>query len=302
MPFLRRLTRAPVIFYCHFPDLLLTPAGARDKALYRTYRGPLDRLEVRGLQAADAVVANSAFTAGRVRELFPSLEARVPVISPGVDVSRFCVQASDSSGEIGIVSVSRFDPRKNLSLSIEAFAASRAAVPECAPRMVLHLAGRFDERLIECRDTLLMLRGRVKELGLTETVRFHLSQSDAFVRKLVGAARVVLYTPTDEHFGYGPLEAMASGRPVIAVNRGGPAETIIDGVTGLLCPPEAGAFARAIARCVRDPSFADRMGAAGRVHVSRHYSIERLATAFEALIQEVQQTGVSTARRARPQH
>lgn len=49
---------------------------------------------------------------------------------------------------------------------------------------------------------------------------------------LLRHARVVLYTPSGEHFGIVPLEAMNQGTAVIAVNDGGPIETIIPGPSG----------------------------------------------------------------------
>lgn len=49
---------------------------------------------------------------------------------------------------------------------------------------------------------------------------------------LLAACTAVVYTPTNEHFGIVPLEAMAHGRPVVACNSGGPRESIEHGATG----------------------------------------------------------------------
>ena len=53
------------------------------------------------------------------------------------------------------------------------------------------------------------------------------------------------------------------GKPAIAVNRGGPAESIIDGVTGLLADPDAAAFADCMERLASAPDFTERLGIAG---------------------------------------
>jgi alpha-1,3/alpha-1,6-mannosyltransferase len=100
--------------------------------------------------------------------------------------------------------------------------------------------------------------------------------------------RVVLYTPENEHFGYVPLEAMAAGRPVVAVKSGGPRETIRHGETGLLCGPTPDAFAAALYELIVNPALAQRMGRAGRMHVGRSFSLrafgERLNGIIESLV------------------
>ena len=74
------------------------------------------------------------------------------------------------------------------------------------------------------------------------------SFTDAERGALLAASCAVVYTPTDEHFGIVPLEAMAAGRPVLACNSGGPRESVLHGTTGLLAEPQPDAFARAMAQ------------------------------------------------------
>lgn len=65
IPLLRWLLRRPVLFYCHFPDLLLAAPTTR---LHRFYRAPLDWLEQATTGTADLVVVNSRFTQGGYQE------------------------------------------------------------------------------------------------------------------------------------------------------------------------------------------------------------------------------------------
>ena len=51
---------------------------------------------------------------------------------------------------------------------------------------------------------------------------------------LLNAAKLLMYTPSNEHFGIVPLEAMLAGVPVLAANSGGPLETVLDGENGWL--------------------------------------------------------------------
>lgn len=77
-------------------------------------------------------------------------------------------------------------------------------------------------------------------------VRFVRSFTTPQRTALLAACAAVIYTPPAEHFGIVPLEAMAASRPVIACNQAGPLETIVHGVTGLLCRPDPMAFADAM--------------------------------------------------------
>ncbi len=69
--------------------------------------------------------------------------------------------------------------------------------------------------------------------------RFVADPDDAAVRELYRSCRALLF-PGEEDFGLVPVEAMACGRPVVALGRGGAAETVQDGVTGCLFAPPAG--------------------------------------------------------------
>jgi hypothetical protein len=84
---LLRLSGAPVLFYCHFPDKLL--CVERSSALKRLYRAPIDALEEATTAAADMVVVNSAFTASIYADSFPSIEAAPDVLYPPINADNF---------------------------------------------------------------------------------------------------------------------------------------------------------------------------------------------------------------------
>jgi alpha-1,3/alpha-1,6-mannosyltransferase len=269
IPLLRRLVRAPIACYCHFPDLLLAP---RRRGLYALYRFPLDRLEAAGLAAADRVLVNSRFTASVVRATFPRLAAgALEVVHPGVEVDT--TTPPPPSGEPLVLSVNRFDPGKNLALAVDALGALRERLAPAAFAAVrLVLAGHFDARLAEARALAANLEARAAQLGLAGQVALVRSPSDVERRALLARAACVVYTPSAEHFGIVPLEAMAAARPVVAVNHGGPTETIVHERTGLLAEPTPAAFADALARVLGDAAAARRMGEAGWAHVRANFS------------------------------
>ena len=90
LPLLRRRTDAPLLFYGHYPDALLTPPRV---GWYRWYRVPLDRWEAAGLEQADRLLVNSAFTAAAFRQCFPRLRQTPEVLHPAVDLARFPLAA-----------------------------------------------------------------------------------------------------------------------------------------------------------------------------------------------------------------
>ena len=130
LPLLRLLLpRVPVLFYCHFPDLLL--AQDRDRWWKRAYRIPFDRVERSSMGFASAVVVNSAFTKGVVMETWPGLAraTELRVVHPCIDLLR----ADEGDKEGGakdipwkgkkiVLSINRFERKKDIALAIRAFA------------------------------------------------------------------------------------------------------------------------------------------------------------------------------------
>jgi glycosyltransferase involved in cell wall biosynthesis len=97
------------------------------------------------------------------------------------------------------------------------------------------------------------------------------------------AALDVLASPSIcfETFGMLNLEAMEHGVPVVATSFGGCPEVVLDGETGFVANPfDVPAFAERIARLLRDPNLARRMGEAGRRRLHEHFTIDRLTDEF----------------------
>ena len=284
VPLLRWLTSAPFIFYGHYPDALLTPPR---RGWYRWYRLPLDRWEAAGLEAADRLLVNSAYTADAFRRCFPALRCRPEVLHPSVDLARFAPGRTPPSACHTVAVIGRLVEGKNVALAIDALATVRARLaPQTFAVLRLVIAGGYDARLRDCRDTVAALQAQAAALGLAGQVEIRRSPDDAELQALLARSRAVLYTPAQEHFGYVPLEAMAAGRPVVAVDAGGPTETVVDGATGFLRPPTAAAFADALHTLVADPAAADRLGAAGRARGEAQFSLDASGERLEAIAME----------------
>jgi len=97
--------------------------------------------------------------------------------------------------------------------------------------------------------------------------------------QMLRGARVATLPSVAEPFGLALLEAMAQGKPVVAVGQGGPAEIVVDGETGLLVPPsDPDALARALGDLLDDPKRAAAMGEAGYKRLHALYGSHRMAT------------------------
>ena len=139
------------------------------------------------------------------------------------------------------------------------------------------VSGGYDDRVVENKEHYLELRKLAEQYNLTSKVTFLRSFSDAQKLSLLKRSTCLIYTPSHEHFGIVPIEAMYMKRPVIAVNSGGPLETVQNGVTGFLCNPDAESFALAMQKFVKDLSLSSKLGDAGRENVIKKFSFEVFA-------------------------
>ena len=162
--------------------------------------------DYRTAAGVDAFAANSAYVARRIMKVY---RRESEVIFPPVAIESFPLEERK---ENFYLTASRMVPYKKIDLIAEAF----TRMPE--------------KKLIIIGDGPEMDRVRAKAgsnvelLGYrdNETLRSHLQRAKAFV------------FVAEEDFGIVPVEAQACGTPVIAFGRGGVAETVIPGKTGIL--------------------------------------------------------------------
>lgn len=173
--------------------------------------------------------------------------------------------------------VSRITPGKRQHLAIEAF------------KLFCDSKGNFRFVIAGTTDSTEHSRRYLEELrniSLGYPIEFVLSPSDDTVRDLYSNCYLTLFTAKNEDFGLAPLESMASGKPVIALNEGGPKETIINGTTGFLVDDIAGMAERMVYLADNiDENIS--MGKRGREHVEKNFSPESFYTKIDALIQSV---------------
>ncbi|OAQ69747.1 mannosyltransferase [Pochonia chlamydosporia 170] len=306
LPLMQYLSpQVPILFYCHFPDLLL--AQGRRSAIKRLYRVPFDWLEEWSMGFAHAIAVNSNFTKGIVAKTWPGLQKRVPtkVVYPCVDTNvkhdKIDGQEKVTAGKKLILSINRFERKKDIGLAIKAF----AQIPAPQRQNVrLVLAGGYDPRVSENVLYHTQLQELATSLSLTHhtitpsklsaisslastpadtQVLFLLSVPNTLKEALLRTSRLLVYTPTNEHFGIVPLEAMLAHLPVLAANTGGPVETIADGKTGWLRDPDdVSAWSDVMSRCLElsaDQVLA--MGVAGERRVKELFGRDKMAETLD---------------------
>ena len=154
----------------------------------------------------DHFIANSPVVADRIQKYY---RREAVVIPPPVEASRFLFEPGTPPEDYFLI-VSRLMPYKRIDLAIEA--CNRLQLP-----LVIIGGGRDEQRLKQLAGPTICFMGRLSD---EEVLRYY-----ARCRALI--------LPGEEDFGITPLEAQASGRPVIAFGAGGALASVVDGVTGV---------------------------------------------------------------------
>lgn len=231
--------------------------------------GPAKRLAFRTLRSAfrlcdrwawsryDGVIATSQEVKQRILDgrLYKDGPA-MKLLHPGIDWRAI---APGRSFEPMLLVPGRIMWTKNIALALEAFL--RAGLPK-PWRLVI--AGFVDEKSRPLYDS---LRARVPH-GVD--VEFVVAPSDEKLHDLYDRASAVLFPPLNEDWGIVPLEAMAHGKPVMAVDAGGPRESVLHGRTGWLLPPDPDIWADRLREAAANPDELRRMGLQAREHSARY--------------------------------
>jgi len=293
IPILRLFSKAKIIFYCHFPDMLLTQ---RKNYMKKLYRKVMDTIEEYTTGKADLILVNSHFTKGVFHDTFTTLRNLSPsVLHPSLNTNMFDnlaekteAEAKSEEGTVTFLSINRYERKKNIALAIEAFRHLLENHKRQNQNLKLIIAGGYDLRVPENVDYYSELKTMVDNAGISTQVEFYQSPSDQTKVELLKTSDCLLYTPSGEHFGIVPIEAMYNELPVIAVNDGGPMETVLDGETGYLKEPNAEMFAEAMKLIVDGGSeLKTELGKNGRRRVLNCFAFNAFANKLNGFIDQV---------------
>ncbi len=222
------------VCYCHSPmrygwdqfEEYFGPArtGPVTSRLMRPVMRRIARWDQATANRVDRFLANSQYVAGRIRRYY---NRRSTIVYPPADTDFYTPESRAESSAFLIVSA--LVPYKRLDVAIDA--CRRLRVP-------LRIVGTGPER-------------ERLERQAGNSVEFLGWQTDAQIRELYRSSRATLL-PGIEDFGIVPVESQACGTPVVALNRGGARETVIDGETGVLVDgTSVEAFAGGLERLLR---------------------------------------------------
>jgi len=224
-------THRPNLWYCHTParvfyDLettFLEDLSPAKRVAARTWIKRTRPKYEANVAEVQRIVVNSRNVASRVERY---LHRTAEVVYPPVDITRY------RFSEIGDfwLSVNRLSHEKRIGLQIEAF------------------RKRPTERLVIVGGPQVGVDARAftRSLDPPSNVEFLGEVDEARLLELYATCRGFVATSKDEDFGLTPVEAMASGKAVVAVDEGGYRETVVPGQTGWLVPATPAAIAEAI--------------------------------------------------------
>ncbi len=254
-----RAARRPIVATAHGTYSVQPLSSARHAARAR-----------RMYRSLDALIAVSGHTRDRLcRQLTPAdlPRERLHVIPNAVDAADFAAPRTVGDrpwhAHPFTLAIGEVKERKGHHVSLAAFCALAPRFPDLHHYVVGNAVGDAYHR------SLVDLAARA---GLAQRVHFLANVPEDDKVDLLQRARAFVHTPVDapdggfEGFGIVYLEAAASGTPSVGTRGSGAEDAIVDGVSGLLCAPDAGAVAAALERLLSDGALHARLAEGGRVH------------------------------------
>lgn len=204
-------------------------------------------------------------------------ESKLEVLLPGVDLSSF---VPSTTSEKTFFLPGRIMWTKNLELAIESFQRFREGVSD-PDSWRLRIAGIVDHKSHPYLEKLRSMAGD------DPAIEFRIRPTDEEMLEFYRSCFATLFTAFNEDWGLVVIEAMASAKPVVAVDRGGPREIVRHEHDSLLVNPDPRDFADAMIRLANDPQLYDTLATNGPPSAARFDCkafVERLDAALEAAV------------------
>lgn len=232
----------------------------------------------RAAQSSDRVITCSSAARDHIVSLAPASASKVMVVPNGIE-DPGPVDRRHGTGIVRIGCVGGLHPTKGQGLLLEAAASLRGRASDLDFSVEVFGSAFAGNESVEQG-----LHARARSLGLRDTVTFHgyVDDPDQIYEKI---DLVVVPSTSPEGFGLVCLEAQARCIPVVAADEGGPTETVVDGVSGVLFRArDSDALAHALEELIRSPEIRARFGSAGRANFVDRFTLERYRRDLRAAV------------------
>ncbi len=296
------LGRYDVIETANIPYVHLLPLAARCRLLgkpllvtwheywgtyWRHYQGPVKWLPYAAMewltaQLGTRATAVSRLTGGRLQARRLGAQ-EVEVVPNGIEIDTIRRSASQAQREgPPLVYAGRLVVEKRLDLLLRATQRLAGRVASSSrDGLILTVIGDGPDRA--------RLSDLAAELGITDRVEFlgRLKNNQEVWRRL-GEARIAVQPSSREGFGLFPLEAMATGLPVVYCESSESAlnELVVDGLQGVAVPPDAEALSTCLERLLNDKPTWQKLSENARER-AEGYGRDQVAERFEAILLEL---------------
>jgi glycogen(starch) synthase len=219
------------------------------------------------VRESDSLITCSASMSDEITELFGPGLAQTTVICNGIDADRWPFGARrPRTGPAELLYVGRLEYEKGVHDAIAALPRIR----RIHPGTTLTIAGDGTQQ-----DWLIEQARKHKVLKATRFVG-HCEHTELL--ELLHRADAAVLPSHYEPFGLAALEAAAAGAPLVTSNIGGLGEAVINGVTGVSCPPrDVASLAAAVCTVLDDPAAAQRRARAARKRLTSDFDWQTVA-------------------------
>ncbi len=231
----------------------------------------------RKVEEADLVACISDFTRSQLMYLTePEHWAKLRVVHCGADLSRYPLVSPRKGPGFVVLCVARLAPAKGLEVLLSAMKVIIDRGAEA--RVVLVGDGPLRERLRRC----------ARDLGIADRVSLEGAVGQDDIGRYYAEADVFCLPSFAEGVPVVLMEAMATGRAVVATRIAGVPELVEDGVSGLLVAPgNVDELAVALDRLASSPEEREKMGLSGHRRVAEEFDAEKCAAQLAKLFQEM---------------
>lgn len=214
----------------------------------------------------DEIITNSNFTSKFIKKTY---NRNSKIIYPGVDITRF---TPSNNKKNNIFAISRLIKVKNVDLLLEAISSVNNA------HLYIGGDGEHKEELIRLSN----------DLNINKRVTFLGKLSEKKLNYYYSTSKIVVFPSVNEPFGIVPIEAMASGTPVIASNSGGVVDSVINGKTGFLVEPNnINEMSTKIKEILDDDELCVSMAKKARIHVENNFTWDIAAKRLDELFLQI---------------